>query len=80
MLRKSNGPEYRPRASSHLPTICSLREGWSEIVGYLKCMERRLTTSNEANYEKLNESLLGKIVELSQMIKSLNERISRLEE
>jgi hypothetical protein len=52
----------------------------SEIMGYLKCMERRLTTSNEVNYKKLNESLLEKIVELSKMIKSLNGRISLLGE
>jgi hypothetical protein len=52
----------------------------SEIVGYLKCTEKRLTASNKVNYKKLNESLLEKIVELSQMIKSLNRRISLLEE
>jgi hypothetical protein len=43
----------------------------SKIVVYLKCMERRLTASNE-----VNGSLWEKIVELSQMIKPLNGRIS----
>jgi hypothetical protein len=43
-------------------------------------LEKRLTASNEVNYKKLNESLLEKIVELSQTIKSLNGRITFLEE
>jgi hypothetical protein len=51
-----------------------------EIIKYLQSMEKRLTASNQINYKKLNESLLEKIVELSQMIKSLNGRINFLEE
>jgi hypothetical protein len=51
-----------------------------EIIKYLQSMEKRLTASNEVNYKKLNESLLEKIVEPSKMIKSLNGRITFLEE
>jgi hypothetical protein len=51
-----------------------------EIIKYLQSMEKCLTASNEVNYKNLNESLLEKIVELSQMIKLLNRRITFLEE
>jgi hypothetical protein len=48
-----------------------------DIIMYLQSC---LTASNKVNYKKLNESLLEKIVGLSQMIKSLNGRITFLEE
>jgi hypothetical protein len=51
-----------------------------DIIKHLRSMEKRLTASNEVNYKKPNESLLEKIVELSQMIKSLKGRITFLEE
>jgi hypothetical protein len=51
-----------------------------DIIKYLQSMEKRLTASNEVNYKKLNESLLEKIVELSQIIKPLSGRITFLEQ